>query len=236
MKLVGYARVSGDNQVENTSLDDQERRMAAWATAHGHELVRVIRDEGLSAKGGSLAWRDGLTEALALLDELDGIIVLKVDRLARDVFDGFALVGEITRSRGKVLVSIEEQFDTSSAMGRAMLGLLLSFADLEREAIAKRMRYGREAKRRAGGYHAGQPPYGWRASEGSLVPDEREQAVIMMAQRLRRSGKSFTVIAERLNAAGYTTKLGKAWSHKQVASILRPGVNVDNAVKLAAKG
>jgi hypothetical protein len=101
---------------------------------------------------------------------------------------------------------------------RKMVGV---FAELERGMISARTRAGRRLKAEQGGYVGGRPPYGFRAENGSLVPDDREQEAIGVAQSLRRSGHSLREIARHLEEAGFKRKGGRTrWHPVQVARSL----------------
>src|SRR5262245_23891727 len=118
MKALGYLRVSTEDQAaEGMSLPAQRARVAAYAIAHGLDLVEVLSDEGISGKRTDN--RPGLQEALRRLRkrETGALIVVKLDRLSRSTRDVLDVVEQSGRE-GWSLHSIGEHLDTASAMGR----------------------------------------------------------------------------------------------------------------------
>ena len=95
------------------------------------------------------------------------------------------------------------------------------FAQLERGMVVARLRRGRQAKKDAGGYAHGRPPYGYQAREGTLVEVPAEQAAIKRARRLRSQGLSLRRIASRLESEGLFTRTRRPWQPAQVARLLR---------------
>jgi DNA invertase Pin-like site-specific DNA recombinase len=99
MRLVGYLRVTTDRQAEEgLGLEVQEEAIQAWAQTHGHELVALTRDEGISGSNG-LDTRVGLGDALEAVREgrAEGLVVYRLDRLARDLIVQETLLAELRR-------------------------------------------------------------------------------------------------------------------------------------------
>ncbi len=162
MRAVGYLRVSTDRQAEKGfGLDVQERAVRSWARQHGHRLVEIHRDEGVSGSNG-LDTRVGLADALQSLRDRNahGLVVPRLDRLARDLVLQETLLAEVKRLGGRVYSATpaEDEFladdpqDPSRRLIRQILGAVNEY---ERSMIALRMRGGRERKRAAGGYAGG---------------------------------------------------------------------------------
>jgi DNA invertase Pin-like site-specific DNA recombinase len=215
MKLIGYARVSSESQEENTSLQEQERKIKAYCEAMSHELTGISVEV---ASGASLK-RPALQSVLEYLPTIDGIIVLKLDRLSRSLKDTVNLIAELNDG-GKHLVAVEQQLDTSSSNGRLFVNIMASFAEYERELINERTQGGRKAKLLAGGYAYGKPKFGMKSSNGELVPHEEEKGTIELIKRHRRSGKSYSAIAEYLNKKEIRPKHGVKWYHRSVKLVL----------------
>ena len=219
MKLVGYVRVSSESQSENTSLSGQIEKLNAYATAMGHELIEVYKEVG---SGKSVKSRPVFNEALEALSNADGLIVAKLDRLARSARDVLTLVDTNLEPNSKALVLLDLQLDTSTPQGKMILTTMAGIAEMERAIINERTQGGRKAKASKGGYAYGKPAYGWKSNENKeLVEDEREQEIIDIIRRHKKSGKSLRKIAEYLNKQGYKTKQGKQWVHTSVNSVLR---------------
>lgn len=217
MKLVGYVRVSSDGQEDNTSLPEQRRRLESYCVTYGHELVAVFED----VASGKNIKRTGLQDALAALEEADGLVVLKLDRLSRNLRDTLALVEDVFMAGDKNLVSVSEHIDTHTPAGRMFLSMVSSFAAYERDLIRERTQSGKRAKLAAGGYAHGAPRLGYRADNRELVKDEAEQATISTIKRHRRAGKSYNAIAAWLNDNGVKSKRGGKWTAQSVINVLK---------------
>jgi DNA invertase Pin-like site-specific DNA recombinase len=218
MKLVGYVRVSSESQEDNTSLADQERRIKAYCEAFGHELLQVFVEV---ASGKDTDNRPIFQSALERLrDDAEGIIALKLDRVARNCRDVLELVEDTLQPSGKALVLLDLNVDTSSPTGKMILTMMAAVAELERAQINERTQGGRRAKAASGGYAYGSPAYGEQAFDGELVVSDSEKKVIEIIRRHHKSGKSLRAIADYLNSQGYKSKRGKAWQHTSVKSVL----------------
>lgn len=217
-----YVRVSTAEQAQSgLGLESQRARCLAYVEALGLAdgcEVRVFEDAGVSA--ASVA-RPALQELLALVRrrEVSAVVVLKLDRLTRNIRDLLELVDTMQRS-GAALASVSERIDASTATGRLMLQLLGVFAEFEREQIRERTRAAVAQKRARGEAH-GFVPLGAREVAGRLqaVSDEIE-AIDFMVRR-RAEGASLRAIAAELQAAGYQTKRGGKWRACTVDVVLR---------------
>jgi DNA invertase Pin-like site-specific DNA recombinase len=104
---------------------------------------------------------------------------------------------------------------------RQMMGV---FGQLERAMIVARLRKGREAKARAGGFAFGAPPFGFSVTDGVLAPHEDEQRTIRLAKRLRQGGASLRQIASALTENGIASKRGGRWHPATVSRLLERAV------------
>jgi site-specific DNA recombinase len=217
LKLIGYVRVSSKGQEDNTSLEEQKRRLRAYCDAFEHKLVRVYEDVG---SGKSTEERPQFQDALSQLQRADGIIATKLDRIARNTRDVLALVQDTLIPEDKALILLDLNVDTSTPTGRMILTVMASVAELERDQINERCKSGREAKRKESGYLGGKIPYGYSELEGKLVPNELEQEVIRVIHNHKRSGKKLQQIANYLNEKGFRTKEGVDWNHRLVKNVI----------------
>ena len=227
MKVLGYCRVSTARQADlGVSLDAQELKIRAYCDAHGHELVTLEVDHGLSAK--TVAGRPALARALALLKsgEAEGLVVLSLSRLSRSTLDLAEMVETIFTSKGKrraaSLISLNEGFDTGTPTGKMLVTVLGALAQLEREIVSERtgecLRYLKTQGRRTGSV-----PYGKRVIPGTkmLEVDEAEMVYVTMAQTLRAQGLTLRAIAERLNEQGFRSRVGKVFLSTQISRMLQ---------------
>jgi len=243
MRLVSYTRVSTDKQeAEGQGLAVQEAHNGEWAHRRGHEIVAVETDTA----SGKLEDREGLAAALRQVrdGEADGVIVYRLDRLARDLVLQEQLLAEVRRSGGEVFSTsdaeqsfmVDDPDDPSRKLIRQVLGAV---AEFERGMIALRLRNGRRRKHAQGGYAYGRPGYGTRATGGVLVAVPEQVATIDRMRELRRRGKSLRAIAATLNADGVQGPTGGAWSATAVQRALqRAGVRTARRrrVKAADRG
>lgn len=152
MMVCGYARVSTDNQLENYSIPEQVERIKAYCAAKGWTLLKVYTDGGYS--GGNTD-RPALQQMLNAIraGKVDAIVVNKLDRLSRSQKDTLTLIEDELLAHGTDFVSINENFDTSTPFGRAMIGILSVFAQLEKDQITERFTMGRIGRGKAGYFH-----------------------------------------------------------------------------------
>lgn len=140
LNVFGYCRVSTSSQEDNTSLQNQRESIEAYCKSQGWDLVKVYI-EVFSGKDND---RPQFKEMESHLDEIDGIVVYKIDRFSRSLLDGYPKILEYER-RGIFFKSVTESFiDTSNAMGRCMLRTMFNFVQTEREMIVERMQKGKD--------------------------------------------------------------------------------------------
>jgi DNA invertase Pin-like site-specific DNA recombinase len=223
MKVIGYIRVSTEEQATNgQSLDAQRAKLQAYAGLYDLELVEIIVDGGVSGKTLN---RPGLQKALVQLrkGQADGLLIAKLDRLSRSVKDWNTLIdGFFGEKAGKQLFSVADSIDTRTAAGRLVLNVLMSVAQWERETIGERTRDALQHKIKVKGERCGKLRFGFNLAEDgvTLVPNAGEQEAIALMKSLRGAGYSYRAIAEELNASGFQTKEGKPWIHSSIAGIL----------------
>ncbi len=177
-----YTRKSSEEGLEQdfNSLHAQREACEAYVASQRHEgwtvLPEVYDDGGFS--GGSLE-RPALRGLLAAIDAgaVDVVVVYKVDRLTRSLAD-FAKIVEVFDARGVSFVSVTQQFNTTSSMGRLTLNVLLSFAQFEREVTGERIRDKIAASKRKGMWMGGNVPLGYAARDRSLAIDPDEAATV----------------------------------------------------------
>lgn len=217
-RAVLYARVSTGKQVEHGhGLDAQRHRLDEFATSRKLDVVEIIVDEGMS--GTDLA-RPGLQRAMALARDgaVDAVVVTKADRVSRNVRDLLNLSATL-EAHGVALVTCDEQFDTTTPLGKAMSAMRAVFAQLERDMAAARTRDGMAAAK-AKGVRLGRPPVGWRIVDGRWEPTERH-GLVLRAHELRSAGATLASIAEAFNMEGLATGSGRGrWAIPAVRRLL----------------
>src|ERR1700728_4418706 len=177
-----YTRVSTDHGLDQefNSLDAQYDAASAYIKSQAHAgwtLIRSRYDDG-GYSGGSTDRPD----LQRLLDDirarkLDVIVVYKVDRLTRSLAD-FAKMVELFDAQAVSFVSVTQQFNTTTSMGRLSLNVLLSFAQFEREFTGERIRDKIAASKRKGMWMGGVPPLGYDVRERRLVINSAEASTV----------------------------------------------------------
>lgn len=212
MKRVAiYIRVSTARQdLEGYSIPLQKERLIAYCKAKGWVVAGVFIDPGHS---GSSLERPGITalEAGVMDGKYDVVLVYKLDRLSRSQKDTLYLIEDVFMANGVDFVSVQESFDTTTIYGRAMVGILSVFAQMERETITERTLMGRAGRAEEGWWHGGgTEPIGYDYVDGELVINQEEARQIRAVYNLYASGFSVSEICRRMD--GYQTKHGD-WSH-----------------------
>jgi site-specific DNA recombinase len=214
MKVIIYARVSTNEQAKGMSLDHQLTKCRQQAELSEYQILEEIQDEGISAKNLK---RPGMQQLLQRIEQIDAIVIYKLDRLTRSVKDLCDLIELLNRHNVR-LVSISESLDTGSASGRMVITLLGTISQWERETIAERTRDVLRYKKSNGFVYSGQPPYGYLAVNGRLVPSQPEQQTIGLMKHLRESLMSWTRISMELNRLRIPARKGQ-WCWQSVQKI-----------------
>lgn len=227
-----YARVSTDEQArEGTSIGVQVERCQKAVADREWAPAGTFVDEGVSGSRDSRPALDELMEACRA-GKVDAVVVAKLDRFTRSTAHLFPALKEL-ESLGVVFVSLKEGFDLSTISGRAQLGMMGVFAEMERETIAERGASGQRARVAAGLWPGGQAPWGIAVApnpDGSgkvAVIDEDEAAVIRLAARLLvEDGMTTGQVADRLNALGHRPRKAARFTHYSVRRCMEnPNLN-----------
>lgn len=224
---VSYVRVSTDDQArEGFSLDAQQERIRAYCAAKRYDLVWEFIDDGHS---GRTTNRPAFQEMMQAVREglvvggrptrIGAVVVAKFDRLNRNLYEFLATQQEI-RQHHADFASVDETVDTRGPFGRFFVQVIAAFAELESGIIGERVRQGMMQKARTGGFNGMSPPFGYDLRDGTLVVNGDEAVVVRKICTWKRSGKSLSWIAERLNRDGIPTKKGKRWSKRQIHRII----------------
>jgi site-specific DNA recombinase len=211
MRCAVYTRKSTEEGLEQqfNSLDAQREACEAFILSQRHEgwvvLPTAYDDGGFS--GGNMD-RPGLVQLLADIRDrkVDVVVVYKVDRLTRSLSD-FAKIVEIFDSQGVSFVSVTQQFNTTSSMGRLTLNVLLSFAQFEREVTGERIRDKVAASRRKGMWMGGSIPFGYDLKDKTYVINEPEARVVREMFKLYLQLKCVRSLQKELARRSYRTRV-----------------------------
>ena len=212
-----YTRKSTDEGLDRdfNSLDNQREAAESFIASQRHEgwtpLAERYDDGGFS---GATLERPALKRLLADVEahRLDCVVVYKLDRLSRSVRDYLNLLAFLDQ-HDVAFVSVTQQFNTTTPVGRMTLRMLLSFAEFERDIIAERTRDKMRAARRRGKWTGGMPPLGYDvAPEGGRLAINKEEAEQIRAIfELYLGRDSLLAVADELNRRGWRNK---SWTTK----------------------
>jgi site-specific DNA recombinase len=209
-----YTRKSSEEGLEQdfNSLDAQREACEAFIASQKHEgwtaLQQLYDDGGFS--GGTMerpAFRRLLTDVSE--GRIDVVVVYKVDRLTRSLSD-FAKIVEVFDKREVSFVSVTQQFNTTSSMGRLTLNILLSFAQFEREVTGERIRDKIAASKKKGMWMGGFPSLGYDVKDRKLIVNEAEANTVQYIFRRYAELKSVRLLKADLDAQGIVSKARRA--------------------------
>lgn len=216
-----YIRVSTTEQAEEGySIEAQTERLEAYCKARDWLIYQRYVDPGFS---GSNRERPALKKLIqdAEQKKFDLVLVYKLDRLSRSQKDTLFLIEDVFSVNNVDFVSINENFDTSTAFGRAMIGILSVFAQLEREQIRERTMMGRLERAKDGLYHGGgYNPLGYDYIDGKLVVNEYEAMQIRKVYELFLEGWTIQGI-QKFMARNYSNKYSNWNNRTRVRDVLR---------------
>lgn len=216
LRCAVYTRKSTEDGLEQefNSLDAQRESGEAYIKSQAHEGWSCLPDryDDGGFTGGNMD-RPAVQRLMADIEagRVDCVVVYKVDRLSRSLLD-FARMMETFEKHKVSFVSVTQQFNTASSMGRLILNVLLSFAQFEREMISERTRDKIAAARRKGKWVGGMPLLGYNVADSKLIvdPDEAEQVRQIFGLYLEHEG--LLPVVEELDARGWRTK---SWTTKK---------------------
>ena len=217
MRAAIYTRKSTEDGLEQdfNSLDAQREACAAYIQSQRHEgwtkLEQYYEDGGWS--GGNLN-RPGLQSLLTDISKgiIDVVVVYKIDRLTRSLSD-FAKLVDVFDQQKVTFVSVTQQFNTTSSMGRLTLNVLLSFAQYEREITSERLKDKIAASKTRGIFMGGTVPLGYKSENGKLLIDEEGANIIHHIFEYYKDLRNGYEVMKKLRATGmkrpsYVSKKG----------------------------
>jgi DNA invertase Pin-like site-specific DNA recombinase len=205
-----YTRKSSDEGLEQefNSLDAQREACEAYIVSQRHAgwvaLIDMYDDGGLS--GGTME-RPALQRLLEDIKtgKIQTVVVYKGDRLTRSLAD-FAKIVDIFDAQNASFVSVTQQFNTTTSMGRLTLNMLLSFAQFEREIAGERIRDKIAASKRKGMWMGGNVPLGYDVRDRKLVVNETEAATVRLIFRRYAELGSVALLKAELDLLGIVSK------------------------------
>lgn len=221
-KVALYIRVSTHHQIDKDSLPFQRKELVNYSKyILGIDAYEIFEDAGYSGKDTDRpAYQDMMKRVRS--GEFTHILVWKLDRISRNLMD-FTKMYEELKDYDVTFISKNEQFDTSTAMGEAMLKIILVFAELERKLTAERV-YGIMLSRAEKGLWNGAPvPLGYYWPEDGDFPaiDENEAETVQFIYDNYQKFKSTGEVKHLLEINGIKTKKNRNWTTKTISDIIR---------------
>ena len=219
-KVAIYVRVSTTNQAEEGySIDEQIDKLEAYCKIKDWIVYKVYTDGGFS---GSNTERPALERLIKDADKkkFDTVLVYKLDRLSRSQKDTLFLIEDVFIKNGIEFLSLQENFDTSTPFGKAMIGLLSVFAQLEREQIKERMQLGKLGRAKAGKsmmWTKTSYGYDYHKETGTVTINPAQSLAIKFIFESYLSGRSVTKLRDDLNEQ-YPKPI--PWNYRAVRTIL----------------
>ncbi|MFD0673967.1 recombinase family protein [Cohnella sp. GCM10027633] len=209
MRAACYIRVSTDDQVrEGFSIPAQREKLTAYAVSQDWDIYDYYVDEGYSAKDTKRPEFQRMMKD-AQEKQIDVILVYKLDRFTRNVRDLYDVLDRLSKLNVSFRSS-QEQFDTTTTMGRAMIGMLGIFAQWEREVIADRVYFGMEQKITSGKRNGAIAPLGFDLVEGKLVKNQDAEFVKRIFS-MYLSGMGMPSLNESLALEGKSMHIKTLW-------------------------
>lgn len=216
-----YVRVSTLHQIDKDSLPMQKKDLLAYAKLIlGTEDCVIFEDAGYSGKNTDRPQFQKMMSQIRA-GGFTHLLVWKIDRISRNLLD-FASVYKELKDLGVVFVSKNEQFDTSTAMGEAMLKIILVFAELERNMTSERVTAAMISRASNGQWNGGRIPFGYDYDPDSGFSfNAAEKDTVLLMHDLYEEHRSLINVARALNSKKLFTRYGNQWSETTVSIILR---------------
>lgn len=219
-KIALYVRVSTTSQLEEGySIEEQKAKLESYCDIKDWHIYKIYTDGGFS---GSTTERPALEQLIQDANSklFDTVLVYKLDRLSRSQKDTLYLIEDVFLKNNIEFVSLLENFDTSTPFGRAVIGLLSVFAQLEREQIKERMQLGKLGRAKSGKsmmWSKTSYGYDYDKETGSLTVNEYEALAIKEIYASYLAGMSITKLRDKINEE-YPKQ--PAWSYRTIRGIL----------------
>jgi site-specific DNA recombinase len=227
-----YIRVSTDRQVrEGDSLEEQENELKRFCEFRNFHIHQIYIEKGKSGGNTNRPEYQKLIKDIEA-QKVNAVVVKKLDRLSRSLLD-FENLMTVMQTNNVEFISIKESFDTTTAMGKAMLRVALVFAQLEREQTSERLVDVLDYRASQGLYNGGIRPYGYTNVDKELVPYKKEREVLDVIFKTFLDSESTTIVQNTLNDSGYKNRNNNPWDKRAIEHILKNPVYIG---KLRWKG
>ncbi len=218
-----YIRVSTDRQVrEGDSLEEQESELKKFCDYRNYQIHKTYIEKGRSGGNTNRPEYQNLIKDI-ISKKVNAIVVKKLDRLSRSLLDFEQLVG-ILQTNNVEFISLRENFDTTTAMGKAMLRVALVFAQLEREQTSERVKDVFTFRAEQGLFNGGTCPYGYDTVSKELAPNKQEKKIVEFMFDSFLKNKATSLVEQDLNAMGFRNRKGQLWDRRHIHEMLKKPV------------
>jgi DNA invertase Pin-like site-specific DNA recombinase len=225
MKIIGYIRVSTDQQVESgLGLDAQRFACEQYAKKMGFDIAELFKDEGFSGSL-SLEKRPGMLNAISFLKKGDILVVAKRDRLGRDPLVLAMIESGVARKGARIVSAAGEGTDSDDPSSILMRRIIDAFSEYERLVIKARTKAALQTKKKKN-QRVGHIPFGYQlAGDGMhLEHSAQERTVLHEMQVLKAQGLSLRTIVITMNSKSFFNRGDKRWNHASIHRILKTAV------------
>lgn len=214
-----YCRVSTEEQAaEGYSISAQLQTLHQYVQMYRWEVAEEYVDEGISGK--NIKDRPAMSKLVADVEtgKVNAVLVWKISRLSRNMLDTFTLLDKFD-NYGIKFISYSENFDTGSPIGRLVVQLMASIAEMERNTLAENVKLGMKQRALEGSWNGG-VVLGYDTIKKQLVINEKEAEIVKLIFNMYADGKGLRAISNYLNKAGFKTKRDRHFSINGIATIL----------------
>ena len=215
-----YIRVSTERQAnEGDSLEEQESELRKYCDFRKFNIHKLYIERGKSGGNTNRPEYQKLVKDIQNR-KINAVIVKKLDRLSRSLMD-FENLMHLMNENQVEFISIKENFDTTTAMGKAMLRVALVFAQLEREQTSERITDVMTHRASLGLFNGGRRLFGYSIVEKELVPYPKEKQIVEMIFSKFLETRSTSAVMHYLNENSFKYRDGKLWDERQIQKMLQ---------------
>lgn len=215
-----YIRVSTERQAnEGDSLEDQENDLKKYCDFRNFSIYNIYIERGKSGGNTNRPEYQKLIKDIKQ-KKINAVVVKKLDRLSRSLLD-FENLMHLMNENEVEFISIKENFDTTTAMGKAMLRVALVFAQLEREQTSERISDVMGYRASQGLFNGGRRLFGYSIVEKELVPYPKEKQIVEIIFSKFLETRSTSAVMHYLNENGFKYRDSKPWDDRQILKMLR---------------
>ncbi|WP_228550295.1 recombinase family protein [Salinibacillus xinjiangensis] len=199
-------------------ISAQLQTLRQYTSLYGWQVAEEYVDESISGK--VIKGRPAMQRLIADVnkDKFQAVLVWKISRLSRNMLDTLVLLDKFEEYDVK-FISYTENFDTSSPIGKLVVQLMASIAEMERNTLSENVKLGMTQRAKEGSWNGG-VVFGYDSIEKELIVNPKEAEIVELIFTLYAEGKGLKAIANHLNKAGYLTKRGRHFSINGIATIL----------------